>query len=102
MSAPLSQQELELDLKELPGWKFEDDRLMRELVFSSFRQAMAFLTRLAFEAEEQNHHPEIYLVYNRVMVALTTHDAGDRVTSNDVRLAHKVELVLKEFQSQRN
>lgn len=97
MNTALTPNEIELELKELPEWTFEDDRLNRELSFRSSRQAIAFLTRIAFEAEEQNHHPEIYIVYNRMAIAITTHDAGDKVTERDFVLAHKIEQAVGEF-----
>jgi len=88
---PLSNDAIERTLVELPGWRFEDDRLKKTFELSSFREAISFIVRLAFEAESQNHHPELGNVYNRVDVAITTHDAGNRVTESDVALASAIE-----------
>lgn len=96
MNHPLSASEITQALAGLEGWTHEDDRLQKELIFVSFRQAMTFIQRLAFEAEELNHHPEIYSFYNRVAIALTSADAECKVTKRDVLLAHKVDAVLAE------
>ncbi len=74
----------------LDGWSLDADRLVRTWEFGSFREAFAFLTRVAFEAEALDHHPEITNVYGRVTLALATHDAGDRVTDTDVALARRL------------
>lgn len=97
MSSPLTPSDIDLAIKELPEWSVEEDRLTRELKFASFRQATSFLVRLSFEAEELNHHPEIYCVYNRMVLGLTTHDAGNKISKRDVLLAHKINQILKEF-----
>ena len=88
---PLSAEEIELALVDLPGWTWEDDRIRRRFQFSSFKEAISFLVRVSFEAESLNHHPELINVYNRVDVALTTHDAGNRVTETDLKLARAIE-----------
>ena len=86
-----TQSELDLLLKDLPNWKHEHDALTKSFNFKSFRDAFCFLTRVAFEAEEMNHHPEIHNVYNKVQITLRTHDAGNIVTEKDLMLANKIE-----------
>jgi len=86
----LTQSELEVVLKELDGWELKDDKLTKRFKFKNFRDAMAFLMRLAFEAEALNHHPEIENVYNRVCLSLTTHDADNQITALDVELARQI------------
>jgi 4a-hydroxytetrahydrobiopterin dehydratase len=88
---PLSTEQINDALSNLPGWTFEDDSIAKTYEFGSFREAVSFIVRLAFEAEERNHHPELSNVYNRVDVRLRTHDAGDKVTQMDVDLANKIE-----------
>jgi 4a-hydroxytetrahydrobiopterin dehydratase len=88
--SPLTEHDIRHALRDLPGWEVEGDRLLFTHDFGSFRAAMAFLVRLGFEAEAMNHHPEIHNVYGRVRLALTTHDAGDRITAKDVELAGRV------------
>ena len=91
MAEPLSDEKISQELNELPGWEHEDDKLSKEFNFDNFRDAMAFINRIAFEAEEQVHHPEIFNVYNTVNISLSTHDAGGKVTAKDVKLAKTIE-----------
>jgi 4a-hydroxytetrahydrobiopterin dehydratase len=76
-------------LRELPGWELRDGRLQRTYVFADFSEAFAFMTRVALEAEKQDHHPDWSNVWNRVAIALFTHDAGG-VTQRDVELARLI------------
>lgn len=76
-------------LAKLPHWtKAEGAReaIFRSFRFADFNQAFGFMTRVAIRAEQLDHHPEWFNVYNRVDVTLTTHDA-DGVTDLDVTLA---------------
>ncbi len=91
MAKPLSEAEIKKNLSGLKGWSHEDDKLKKEFSFDNFRDAMAFITRISFEAEEQVHHPEIFNVYNTVKIALSTHDAGGKVTEKDLKLAKSIE-----------
>ena len=91
MSKTLSPQEIERELRTLPGWQHQDDRLTKTYQFNSFREAVSFVVRLAFSAEEHDHHPDLRNVYNRVEIALSTHDAGDVVTERDIALARDIE-----------
>jgi len=88
---PLAQKDITEALKELEGWKHEDDAISKTYTFSDFRAAISFIVRLSYYAEEYNHHPELSNVYNSVTVSLTTHDAGDKVTAMDVALAREIE-----------
>jgi 4a-hydroxytetrahydrobiopterin dehydratase len=97
MADPLQQDEIDQELKSLDGWNHEDNKLKKEYEFADFRQAMTFITRIAFEAEDQVHHPEIFNVYNTVNIALTSHDAGDKVTEKDVKLAKTIETISHNF-----
>lgn len=90
---PLSDAEINDALDDLPGWTHENDRLKKSYEFSDFRAAISFVVRLSFYAEEMMHHPELENVYNTVSIALTTHDAGGKVTEMDVELASKIEEV---------
>jgi 4a-hydroxytetrahydrobiopterin dehydratase len=79
----------EAALARLPGWATasgEREALTRTYRFADFNAAFAFMTRVAMKAEQLDHHPEWFNVYNRVEVILTTHDA-DGVTELDVALA---------------
>ncbi len=91
MAQPLSDDQIASELDSLPGWEHENDKLSKEFGFDNFRDAMSFITRIAFEAEEQVHHPEIFNVYNTVNISLSTHDAGGKVTEKDIKLANTIE-----------
>ncbi|MCS6832875.1 MAG: 4a-hydroxytetrahydrobiopterin dehydratase [Flammeovirgaceae bacterium] len=75
-------------------WKQENNQLKRTFVFKDFVEAFAFMTKVAFLAEKHNHHPNWSNVYNRVEIALTTHDAGNTVTEKDIALANEIDQLL--------
>lgn len=91
MAEPLTSDEIQTALGSLNGWNHEEDKLKKEFGFKSFPDAVSFILRIAFEAEERVHHPEIFNVYNKVSIALSTHDAGGKVTEKDVTLAKIIE-----------
>lgn len=88
---PLTTQQIEEALSTLPGWRYEEDALKKTFQCANFRAAISFIVRLAFYAEELNHHPDLHNVYDTIDVALTTHDAGNKVTELDVKLAQAIE-----------
>ncbi len=88
---PLTSAEIRKALAALPGWVFERDALAKEFQFENFRDALAFMVRVGFEAEALDHHPEWTNIYDRVIVRLNTHSAGGKVTAKDVGLARRME-----------
>ncbi|QDI89218.1 4a-hydroxytetrahydrobiopterin dehydratase [Candidatus Nitrosopumilus sp. SW] len=90
----LSQEEIAEELKNLPGWSVVNDKLHREIQFDSFNQAFGFMTMAAMEIEKMNHHPEWFNVYNKLVIELTTHDAGG-ITRNDINLARILNSLLR-------
>lgn len=93
MPTPLNETQIRDALKDLPEWHVDGDQITRSIEFGSFREAMGFLTRIAFEAEQRNHHPEIYNVYNKVRLSLSTHDAEGKVTEKDIDLARAIDRI---------
>lgn len=93
---PLSKADLDAALESLEEWELseEGDAIERELQFEDFRNAIAFIVHLAFEAEAMDHHPEITNVYDTVLLSLSTHDAGDKVTETDVELARRIDALV--------
>ena len=75
-------------------WTEEENQLKRSFTFKDFSEAFAFMTRVAFLAEAQQHHPNWANVYNRVDIVLTTHDAGNLVTEKDRKLARSIDQLL--------
>ncbi len=92
MSKPLNQTKIAAALKNLPGWKWQRDALVKTFEFGSFREAFSFMVHAAFEAEDLDHHPAWTNVYNRVSIRLNTHTAGDKVTAKDIELARRIQL----------
>jgi len=76
-------------------WTESNNRLHRSFEFRDFSEAFAFMTRVAIEAEKQNHHPLWTNVWNKVDIWLSTHDAGDIVTEKDHRLAKAIDGLLR-------
>ena len=74
-------------------WVEENNFLKRTFEFADFKQAFGFMTRVAFLAEEMNHHPNWSNVYNKVMIELTTHDAGNTITEQDRKLAAAIDKI---------
>ncbi len=95
MINPMNEVQITESLKSLPGWTFEDNKLHKIYKFNDFPEAMAFLVRLSYEAENRNHHPEIFNCYNRLEIGLNTHDAGGKVTDRDIELALAIEKLFK-------
>ena len=83
-------------LASLEGWIRSADGIAIEkrYTFKSFREAFGFMTEGALAAEKFNHHPEWFNVYNRVVVTLTTHDAGG-LSQRDVKMATTMDALLK-------
>lgn len=79
------------------SWNETDDKLTCDFKFKDFRQAFTFMTEVAFEAEDLNHHPEWHNVYNRVSISLTTHDAGNTVTAKDRKLAKEIDRIFARY-----
>lgn len=74
------------------SWSVENDKLHREYSFNNFVQAFGFMTETALIAESMNHHPEWFNVYKKVIVDLTTHEAGG-ITERDFELAKRMEEI---------
>ena len=70
-------------------WETQDNCLVKRFEFKNFTEAWAFMTQVAFIAEKMNHHPEWSNVYGRVVIELTTHDAGG-LTELDFELAKRM------------
>jgi 4a-hydroxytetrahydrobiopterin dehydratase len=85
----LSHEEITARLASLSGWNLERAELVRQFQFADFLGSIAFVNGVAQLAEAAGHHPDIDIRYNKVRLALTTHDAGG-ITPKDFNLAAKV------------
>ena len=72
----LSRAEIEERLKTLRGWTLEGDAIRKQYTFAGFPEAIAFVNRLAPEAEKADHHPDILINYKRVTLTYSTHSEG--------------------------
>ena len=83
---PLTELQILSVLKDIEGWEYQDDAIHTSFEFDDFKDAFAVMTRIAFEVEKLNHHPDWSNVYNTLQISLSTHDAGG-VTEKDFELA---------------
>ncbi len=88
----LSESEIEAGLGSLAGWSRQGESIEGSWRFADFRSAFAFLVQVALLAERADHHPEIWNVYDRVRLSLTTHDAGG-LTARDFELAGQIDAL---------
>ena len=88
--APLSDDEIERGLAELPGWRRDDDMIVRDFELPTFMGAIEAVREIAVLAEEADHHPDLDIRYRKLHIALTTHDDGG-ITRRDLELAGKIE-----------
>jgi 4a-hydroxytetrahydrobiopterin dehydratase len=86
----LSPDEVEDRLRSLPQWSQEKGEIVRELLFPDFVRAMDFVNAVAEQAELAGHHPDIDIRYNKVRLALVSHDAGG-LTPRDFDLAASID-----------
>ncbi|MFV8334469.1 4a-hydroxytetrahydrobiopterin dehydratase [Flavobacterium sp. RSP29] len=83
---------IQSELKVLKEWQFVNDGIEKKFVFSNFTQALGFIVQVGVMAEKRNHHPELFNVYNKVTIRLTTHDANG-VTDKDLDLAKAIDEI---------
>jgi len=88
----LSPKAITASLREIPRWKKKGSSITRQFVFKDFVGAMKFVNAVARAAEKANHHPDIDIRWNKVTLALSTHDAGG-LTENDFRLAARCDAL---------
>jgi len=92
----LSPKEIEERVSKSPGWTYANNALTRQYVLPSFPDAVAFVTRLGFDAEAADHHPDLLVNYKRVTVTWSTHDAGG-VTDKDFAGARQSDTIARQF-----
>jgi 4a-hydroxytetrahydrobiopterin dehydratase len=80
---------IESDLNE---WAIQNELLVKEFVFSTFQDAINFVNEVAKIADEADHHPDIFISYNKVKISLTTHDLGE-ISEKDYLLAKAIEFL---------
>lgn len=94
---PVSEEKEEELKKQIPEWVLLRDgthRLRRQFKFKDFKQAIAFVNKVAEIAEEEGHHPDIYIFYNKVQIDLFTHAVGG-LSENDFIMASKIDTLVE-------
>ena len=89
---PLGEAEANVLLKEVPSWSLKEGHLWRSLRFKNFIEAIEFVNSVAKIAEEEAHHPNITIRYNKVDLELWTH-AIKGLSENDFILASKIDIL---------
>ena len=90
----LSEQDIEAKLLRYPDWEYYENALHAEFEFENFKDCFSAMSRIAFECEELNHHPNWSNIYNVLTISLTTHDANG-VTDKDFKLAAAIEHIVE-------
>ena len=90
----LSEDQIESRLLRFPDWDYFDDALHAEFEFESFKDCFSAMSRIAFECEALNHHPNWTNVYNVLTISISTHDAGG-VTQKDFDLIEAIEAIVE-------
>ena len=98
MAAKLDTAEVRRRLGDLKGWALQGEGIARQFVFAGFPDAIAFVTRLAFDAEAADHHPDILINYKRVTLTYSTHSEGG-ITEKDFAGAKQADAVAAAMRS---
>ena len=94
MMSLLTEQDIEKRLLHFPDWDYFDNGLHAEFEFDNFKDCFSAMSRIAFECEAQNHHPNWTNVYNVLTISLSTHSANG-VTQKDFKLADAIEAIVE-------
>ncbi|WP_242135145.1 4a-hydroxytetrahydrobiopterin dehydratase [Aestuariivivens marinum] len=90
----LSEQDIEKRLLHFPDWDYYDNAIHAEFEFENFKDCFSAMSRIAFECEALNHHPNWSNVYNVLTISLSSHDAHG-VTDKDFKLAEAIEMIVE-------
>jgi 4a-hydroxytetrahydrobiopterin dehydratase len=85
-----NKEEVAPKLLNLNDWHFNSDGIEKKFQFKNFTEALGFIVKVGVISEKINHHPELFNVYNKVSIRLSTHDAGG-VTDKDFKLASEID-----------
>lgn len=93
MGKRLSEDQIREQLAGLKGWTRDGETIRKHYTLGGFPDAIAFVTRLAFDAEAADHHPDIFINYKRVMISFSTHSEGG-LTQKDFDGAKQVDSLV--------
>ncbi|MEU4533849.1 4a-hydroxytetrahydrobiopterin dehydratase [Streptosporangium sp. NPDC023825] len=89
---PLSEEQIVAHLAELPGWEREGQTITRTFKHT-YHECVHLAVYVAAKAREVGHHPDMHITWQRIRFAITTHDAGDRLTAKDFELARHIDAI---------
>lgn len=92
----LSNQEIEEELKTLPGWVFENNKIKKEFEFNSFMELMGFINEMAKYYEKIDHHADMHIFFKKIIFELQRFDVGGKVTNRDIIVAREIERLFRE------
>jgi 4a-hydroxytetrahydrobiopterin dehydratase len=87
----LKPKEIKAELKNLPGWKFADNKISKQFEFKDFVDSIGFVNKLVPFFESVDHHPDTHILYSKVLFELQRFDIGGKVTDKDILVATKIE-----------
>ncbi|MFB9057638.1 4a-hydroxytetrahydrobiopterin dehydratase [Mariniflexile ostreae] len=90
----LSNEDIEKRLLRFPDWEFYDDAIHAEFEFENFKDCFSAMSRIAFECEALNHHPDWSNTYNILSISLSSHDVNG-VSDKDFKLAEAIEFIVE-------
>jgi 4a-hydroxytetrahydrobiopterin dehydratase len=90
--AVLSESEIREAIGKLPGWQQSGKAIQRVFQFPDFKAAVKFVNQVAEAAEQANHHPDIDIRYNKVIMTLVSHDSGG-ITQRDLGMAARISQI---------
>jgi 4a-hydroxytetrahydrobiopterin dehydratase len=90
---PFTELQILSRLKDMEGWEYKENAIHTLFEFDNFKDAFSMMTRIAFEVEKLNHHPDWSNVYSTLQISLSTHDAGG-VTEKDFQLAKMINALV--------
>jgi 4a-hydroxytetrahydrobiopterin dehydratase len=93
MAQRLSEQQISQQMARVTGWTRDGETIRKQYTLGGFPDAIAFVTRLAFDAEAADHHPDIFINFKRVMISFSTHSEGG-LTQKDFDGAMKVDALV--------
>jgi 4a-hydroxytetrahydrobiopterin dehydratase len=76
-----------------PNWRADNNKLVREYKFDNFKNSFDFVSKVSFVAEEYGHHPDISFGWGYVVITITTHDEGYKITQKDLDLADLINQI---------
>jgi|SRR3989344_2808034 len=87
----LTQEQIDAQLKDLPGWKFAEDKISKTFEFKDFVDSIGFVNSLVSFFESVDHHPDTHILYSKVLFELQRFDIGGKVTDLDFTVAKAIE-----------